>query len=310
MIEPGSLNWPVAGARQVMDLFATQTLAALAAMEHHQPDAKRELADRLLTSWRELELDDVAMGSYPTDAQRVLAAAVEIAREDGELTVEAAVARANQGASPKEMTSLKAVLDAYPGQFSTTRGNSDSQLRDSLTMLAQAGALRDVVQLGARVTVTEETRRTAEDMVKLGYDLVLRQEDAVAKASPSVLGRLAHAGKVAGFTAVMAGYATLTDVALADALPASMSQGVAGGVIGAGLVVYGAGLSKLNEHRREQVGVARAETQQMLEKARFGIETVVRSSSDVDDYAAIKAARETGSAAHKTTDSRGGGFSR
>ncbi|MFD3406397.1 hypothetical protein ACFWUU_37270 [Kribbella sp. NPDC058693] len=192
----------LAAAQQVVDMFATEALLALDRYERSLPaaatDRERQVADRLAHWWRRLELDGVRLDPEGTDAEQILVAAADLSLDPSNqwgLSLEEASAQAVNRAAlegrPMPATSVaylrKSFEDAY-GDRVVLPERDDDWLAQSLTRLARASVLRDVIAEGAQVRVGAPLRQVADEMVRQGrqlmddrLDLARRQEAPVSR---------------------------------------------------------------------------------------------------------------------------------
>ncbi|MFC6159590.1 hypothetical protein [Kribbella jiaozuonensis] len=192
----------LAAAQQVVGMFATEALLALDRYERSFPaaatDRERQVADRLAHWWRRLELDGVRLDPEGTDAEQILVAAADLSldpRNQWGLSLEEASAQAVNRAAlegrPMPATSVadlrKSFEDAY-GDRVVLPERDDDWLAQSLTRLARASVLRDVIDEGAQVRVGAPLRQAADEMVRQGrqlmddrLDLARRQEAPVSR---------------------------------------------------------------------------------------------------------------------------------
>ncbi|TDO52822.1 hypothetical protein EV651_11712 [Kribbella sp. VKM Ac-2571] len=188
-------------AQQVVDLFAAEALLAIDRYEQAfpagAPDKERRTADRLAYWWRKLELDDARLDPEGTDAEQILVAAADLALDPENqwgLSLEEASAQAvNRAAMDGRTMPTTAIADlrkdfadAYGGRVELP-ARDDEWLAQSLTRLARASVLRDVVAEGAQVRVSEPLRAAADELVRQGQrlmddrlDLARRQETPIS----------------------------------------------------------------------------------------------------------------------------------
>jgi hypothetical protein len=189
MREPSRDELVAAG--QVVDLFAAEALLALDRYERSFPaeatDQARQTADRLAHWWRKLDMDAARVDPEGTDAEQILAAAADLSLDPENhsgLSLEEASAQASnraamEGRTPPStsITDLrKAFDDAYGGRVDLPTQH-DVWLAQSLTRLARASVLRDVVAEGAQVKVSAPLRQAADDMVRQGRQLMDDRQD-------------------------------------------------------------------------------------------------------------------------------------
>ncbi|WP_410791604.1 hypothetical protein [Kribbella sp. C-35] len=173
-------------AQQVVDLFAAEALLAIDRYERafpaDAPDKERRTADRLAHWWRKLDLDDVRIDPEGTDAEQILVAAADLALDPENhwgLSLEEASAQAVNRAAMDGRTMptttvadlRKDFADAYGGRVDLP-ARDDEWLAQSLTRLARASVLRDVIAAGAQVRVSEPLRAAADDLVRQGRQLM------------------------------------------------------------------------------------------------------------------------------------------
>lgn len=192
----------LAAAQQVVGMFASETLLALERYEQSFPaattDRARHVADRLAHWWRRLELDGVRLDVEGTDAEQVLVAAADLSldpKNEWGLSLEEASAQAVNRAAIEgrtlPATSIadlrKEFDDAYGGRANLPV-RDDDWLAQSLTRLARASVLRDVIAEGAQVRVSAPLRQAADEMVRQGrqlmddrLDLARRQEAPISR---------------------------------------------------------------------------------------------------------------------------------
>jgi hypothetical protein len=199
---PPSARDEYAAAEQVMDLFASEALLALDKFERSfppgDPAQPRQTADRLAYWWRRLGMDDVALSSDATDAQRILATAADLAMDPDNkwgVTIEEATSQASMRASlfdGRPVTQGVADLrrdfeESYGGALNLPR--DDGWLSESLTRLARASVLREVVGMGAKAKVSEQARGAADELVRQGQRLMDNRRELAAKKAEPVGGR-------------------------------------------------------------------------------------------------------------------------
>ncbi|RZT11894.1 hypothetical protein EV649_7550 [Kribbella sp. VKM Ac-2569] len=173
-------------AQQVVDLFAAEALLAIDRYEQSfpagAPDKERRTADRLAHWWRKLELDDVRLDPEGTDAEQILVAASDLALDPENhwgLSLEEASAQAvNRAAMDGRTMPTTSIADlrksfesAYGGRVDLP-DREDEWLAQSLTRLARASVLRDVIAEGAQIRVSEPLRAAADDLVRQGQQLM------------------------------------------------------------------------------------------------------------------------------------------
>ncbi|MFD7159106.1 hypothetical protein ACFV9C_31230 [Kribbella sp. NPDC059898] len=176
----------VDAARQVVDLFATEALLAMDRYERSlpadMPDKARRTADRFAHWWHALELDDVRLDRSGTDAEQLLAKVSDlaIAPDNGRgvnLGDVSGLAR-REAANNGRRIPAKGIAD-FRKEFEQTYGgranepsHDDTWLAESLTRFARASLLRDVVESGAKVRVSEPLREAADVLVRQGQQLI------------------------------------------------------------------------------------------------------------------------------------------
>lgn len=189
-------------AQQVVDLFAAEALLAIDRYEQSfpssAPDKERRTADRLAHWWRKLELDDVRLDPEGTDAEQILVAASDLALDPENhwgLSLEEASAQAVNRAAMDGRTMPTTTIADLRKNFESAYGGrvdlpdrDDEWLAQSLTRLARASVLRDVIAEGAQVRVSEPLRAAADDLVRQGQqlmddrlDLARRQEAPISR---------------------------------------------------------------------------------------------------------------------------------
>ncbi|TDD61178.1 hypothetical protein E1263_08300 [Kribbella antibiotica] len=131
----------VVAIEQVMDLFATEALLALEKADRP--------AERLAEQWQRLGLDELQLSD--SEAQQHLAAAV--------------------AGAPMDSSDLRREYRDSYGR-SHVPPLADQWLDESLTRLARAGVLRDVVATGTKLKVSEPLRKAADDLVREGMQLL------------------------------------------------------------------------------------------------------------------------------------------
>jgi hypothetical protein len=174
-------------AKAIMDLFAQEAVVALDDLERsfssETPDKAVRVGEEFARLWRGYGLDEVTFGPDPTDAQRILVAAANIATapDSQGLTVQGAVAEA-QKATERPLSDTVAQLRSG---FQQTFGDElpvprpREWLEQSLSRVAKSAVLRDVVSLGAEVKVSPEVRQAADNLVQQGLEL----DEKTGKAS-------------------------------------------------------------------------------------------------------------------------------
>jgi hypothetical protein len=233
-------------ARQVVDMFATEALLALdrygKSLPAGAPDGPQQTADRFAHWWRRLRLDDAWRGAGGTDAEQILAKAAELALDPGNdagLSAEEAAAQANSVAAYKgRPMPLKAIAD-FRRDFAAAYGGKadlpepEQWLVQSLTRLARASVLRDVVARGAQVQLSQPLRDAADDLARQGRELMdarrelgVRQQAQAGRESEARRGIWTVAGCVAYSLGVTAtGAPPLAQLAMiAPALAVTVSE--------------------------------------------------------------------------------------
>jgi hypothetical protein len=167
-------------------MFATEALLALDRYEQSLPadaaDRGKQTAERLAHWWKQLEMDDAWRGAVGTDAEQILAKAADLARDPANhegFGVEEAAAQAKMIAEFRgRPTTMKGIADfrrdfdaAYGGRADVP-SNGDEWLAQSLTRLARASVLRDVVARGAKVQFNQPLRDAADELVRQGQRLM------------------------------------------------------------------------------------------------------------------------------------------
>lgn len=195
-----------AAAQQVVALFAAEALLALDRLQ--RLDA-RQAADRLAHWWQKLRMDDVGLDG--TDAEQILAMAAEQSLDpenDFGLSLADATTEAdNRAALEDRPLPSKGIADfrkdfeqAYGGQANVP-AQDDDWLAQSLTRLARAAVLRDVVAQGAQVEFSEPVRAAADQLVEQGRQLMDNRTQQPQQPGPTsaraIYGR--QAGLVAAF---------------------------------------------------------------------------------------------------------------
>lgn len=228
--EPGRDE--LAAAQQVVDMFAAESLLALDRYEQSFPadvtDRARQTADRFAYWWRKLRMDDVRLGEGGSDAEQILATAAELSfdpKNEWGLSIEEATAQANNTAALDGRPPLTKGIadfrrdfeDAYGGQASTP-SRADEWLAQSLTRLARAAVLRDVIARGAQVEVSQPLRAAADEMVRQGQRLtddrrdLAAQQEAAESAQSAPVDRRGLYGRQVGLTLMYAGYSAGVDL--------------------------------------------------------------------------------------------------
>ncbi|MGW6196754.1 hypothetical protein ACWF0M_11470 [Kribbella sp. NPDC055110] len=184
---PGELT----ATRRVVELFATEALLALDRYEQSLPadatDRGRQTADRFAHWWKRLEMDDAWRGTGGTDAEQILAKAADLALDPDNhegLRVEEAAAEAKMIAEFRGRPTTMKGIDDFRREFDTAYGGTadvpssgDEWLAQSLTRLARASVLRDVVTRGAKVQFSQPLRDTADELVRQGQRLVESRDE-------------------------------------------------------------------------------------------------------------------------------------
>jgi hypothetical protein len=231
--EPGRDE--IAAAQQVVDMFATEALLALDRYEQSfsadETDRARQTADRFAHWWRKLHMDDVRLGEGGSDAEQILAKAADLSFDptnEWGLSIEEATAQANNTAALEGRPPLTKGIadfrqefeDAYGGEASIP-SRDDEWLAQSLTRLARAAVLRDVVVRGAQVGVSQPLRAAADEMVRQGQRLTDDRRDLAAQQAaaesaqsqqPAMVDRRGLYGRQAGLTLMYAGYSAGVDL--------------------------------------------------------------------------------------------------
>jgi hypothetical protein len=186
-------------ARQVMDFVATEAVVALdryersfAAGDREQP---HQSARRLAYWWKMLRMDEVDFGPDPTDAQRILAAAGSIAtgdRTSSGLRMRDAFQLARTRARIDDGVTLSTGVDKLRSDFEAVYGGRMPEpdagvwLKKSLTRLAKASVLAEVLAVPAEVTLSKRVRDTANELVEQGQKLVDSQRRLQRAQSVSI----------------------------------------------------------------------------------------------------------------------------
>jgi hypothetical protein len=213
-----------AAAQQVVDMFATEALLALDKVPAY--GASRQSARLLADWWRKLRMDDVQPGDG-SGPEHILVAAAEISLDPDNrgLDLREAVLRANDRADlearprpEKDLWELRQDFeDAYGGQASVP-ARHEEWLAQSLTRVARAALVRDVIAQGARVRVSEPLRAAAEEVVRQGHHVTkarqqLAAHQAAARAEPSApAGRGSAYARQAGLLVALAAYGATVDM--------------------------------------------------------------------------------------------------
>jgi hypothetical protein len=218
----------VAAAQQVVDLFATEALLALDTYAQSVPSygPSRQSAEVLARWWRTLRMDDVQLGDG-SDSEQILAAAADISLDPDMprgLDLREAIERANDRADlegrPRPAQSLWEIRqdfeNAYGGQASVT--SREEAFAESLTRLARAAVLRDVVAQGAQVRVSEPLQAAADELVRQGQHLMESHQQLASRQAAATRQASAPAGRGAafrrqvGFLASLAAYGAAVDM--------------------------------------------------------------------------------------------------
>ncbi|TCC08207.1 hypothetical protein [Kribbella soli] len=190
---------PIAATRQVVEMFATEALLALDKYERSLPadatDRGQQTADRLAHWWKQLKMDDALRGGGGTDAEQILAKAADLALDPHNhegLRVEDAAAQAKMMADFRgRPTAMKDIAD-FRREFGTAYGGTadvpasgDEWLAQSLTRLARASLLRDVVTRGAKAELSRPLRDAADELVQQGQKLMDGQDELAVRQQMS-----------------------------------------------------------------------------------------------------------------------------
>lgn len=182
-------------ADQVMNLFAQESLLALKAYEDSfpadAPDRAQKVGERLAYHWNRYGLDEVTPGKDCGDAQRVLWAAAKIASDPASRGLRTSAAEGV--AKPGTIARLSADLNRRFGD-SLPVPPPGQWLDESLSRLAKASVLQDVVRLEAKVAVdvsrdaqqaspNESAQQAAADFVRQGQRLGDQSREVAAAAS-------------------------------------------------------------------------------------------------------------------------------
>jgi hypothetical protein len=213
----------LAAARQVVDVFATESLLALDKYSQSIPadatDQARQTADRLATWWRRLKMDDALLGADPTDAEQILMKAADLSLDpenDFGLSLEDAAEQADMQTGLESRPALRKGMADFRREFDEAYGGqagvpsrADEWLEASLTRLARASLLRDVIAEGSRVQVDQPTRDAADQVVRQGQQFIGGQDrlaadraapdarrEAVGRQARSMLGLAAYSAGV------------------------------------------------------------------------------------------------------------------
>ncbi|MEV5967718.1 hypothetical protein AB0L70_38480 [Kribbella sp. NPDC051952] len=212
----------VAAAETVMDLLATEALLALDKFERRAPSddpaRSQETANLLKYCWKELRLDEVEL-SQASDAQRILVAAAHLAHDPENkwgVTLQGATIRAKADTFFARQGELKKGIEDFRQDFEDSYGgratvpNGQEWLQQSLTRLARASVLRDVVAVGAKVQMSTPVQKAADNLVQHGQKLTADRNRLAARQAAVDRGHfLAQQGSLtAGYIA----YATSIDL--------------------------------------------------------------------------------------------------
>jgi hypothetical protein len=213
----------VAAAETVMDLLATEALLALDKFERRAPSddptRSQETANLLKYCWKELRLDEVEFSSEASDAQRILVAAADLAHDPENkwgVTLQGATIRAKADTFFARQGELKKGIEDFRQDFEDSYGgratvpSGQEWLQQSLTRLARASVLRDVVALGAKVQMSRPVQEAADNLVQHGQKLVADRNRLAARQAAVDRGHfLSRQGSLtAGYIA----YATSIDL--------------------------------------------------------------------------------------------------
>lgn len=216
----------LAAAQQVTELFATEALLALDRFERSfpadDPNQPRQTADRLAHWWRELRLDDARVGGDGSDAGRILATAAELALDPSNewgVTIEEATSQANLRASVSGEHLLATGIEDFRRDFEDSYGGradvpprADEWMKQSLTRLARAAVLRDVVALGVKVKVSEPLQAAADQLVEQGRRLMDDRRELAARQAEKPGGRGAYVASQAKLMAMYWLYSVSVEV--------------------------------------------------------------------------------------------------
>ncbi|TDW21549.1 hypothetical protein [Kribbella kalugense] len=206
--EPGRDE--LAAAQQVVDMFATEALLALDRYEQSFPagdtDRARRTADRLMDWWRKLKLDDVRLDPEGSDAEQILVTAAELCfdpKNEWGVSLEEASAQAVSRAALEGRTMPTTTVadlredfeDAYGGRAVLPERDND-WLGQSLTRLARASLLRDVIAEGAQVRVSAPLREAGDELVRQGQRLMDDRRDLARRQEAPISRRAAFAQQV------------------------------------------------------------------------------------------------------------------
>jgi hypothetical protein len=207
-------------AEQNLDLFAREAVLALDRYERSFPtgdrDTARKVGERLADLWGRYGLDEVAFDPDASDPQRILVAAAKLATapDSRGVTIADASQQAARDAHAAETRPVTENIGRLRWQLKESFGDSveyppaGEWLDQSLSRLAKASVLRDVVNLGAQVQVSEAARVAAEQFVQQGQDM-MADKSAVSTAAASLrqdsktyaIRQLAYIGGSVGFNA-------------------------------------------------------------------------------------------------------------
>lgn len=218
----------LAAAQQVVDLFATEALLALDRYAKSVPSygPNKHAGEMVARWWRKLRMDDVQLGDG-TGSERVLAAAADISLDPDNhegLDIRMAFYHANNRAGPEGRREAKDLWeirddfkDAYGGQASEP-SDHEEWFAQSLTRLARATVLRDVITQGAQVRVSEPLRAAADELVAQGRQLMKSQHELASRQAAATRQASAPAGRGSAFRrqvgllAALAAYSTAIDL--------------------------------------------------------------------------------------------------
>ncbi|WP_329000645.1 hypothetical protein OHA18_40200 [Kribbella sp. NBC_00709] len=205
-------------------MFATEALLALDRYERSFPATAtgqaRQTADRLAYWWRRLELDGVRLDPEGTDAEQILVAAADLSLDpenEWGLSLEEASAQAVNRAAMEGRTmpvtsvaDLRKDFDDAYGERVDLPVRADDWLAQSLTRVARASVLRDVIAEGAQVRVSAPLRQTADEMVRQGRQLMDDRLD-LARGQETPINRRAAFMQQARLTSAYALYSLGVD---------------------------------------------------------------------------------------------------
>ena len=171
---------------RVVDLYARASLLALqdfdGTFDRGDRDRAREVGGRLLHHWVRLGLHELDWsGTDRSDAQRILSAAAEIAREPrgeryGTDPIFAATSRArSRHWFRDDVDDIRRQWKNEYGDDPGGPGDADDRLRESLARLATARVVRDLVGLGTTTGFSDDVRRSVGEIVDQGLRLGDRQ---------------------------------------------------------------------------------------------------------------------------------------